>query len=129
MIDNESVILELNKLLTIDEFNFEQVDYFIQSLKEHNKVIIKLIDFEYYNEERLDKANKEKIICVQLQNFEKAASNRDLEMECKKYIDLKNELGIVNSEFHFEQNYLLYFYLGTSKNDRYIKANLKMKYQ
>jgi hypothetical protein len=96
-----------------------------QSIKQNSPIQIKLIDFEYFNEKRLEEAQKEKIICVQLQDFERAASNRDLESECQKYVDIKNEFKIEKSRFHFEQNYLLYFCLGTAKNDKLVREYLK----
>lgn len=87
----ENVINELNNFLESDSFDIEEFDKLYQSLKLNNTFKIKLIDFEYYNEKRLEEAIKEKIICVELLNFERAASNRDLELKCQKYIDLKLE--------------------------------------
>jgi len=122
---SENVIQELNNLLETDSFDIMQFDIIYRLIKEQETAKTKLIDFEYYNEERLEEAKNEKIICVQLQNFEKAASSRDLELECQKYVDLKKEFKIEKSRFHYEQNFLLYFYLGTSKNDKLVKEYLK----
>jgi len=122
---SENVIQELNNLLETDNFDIMQFDIIYRLIKEQETAKTKLIDFEYYNEERLEEAKNEKIICVQLQNFEKAASSRDLELECQKYVDLKKEFKIEKSRFHYEQNFLLYFYLGTSKNDKLVKEYLK----
>ena len=96
-----------------------------QFIKLNNTPKIKLIDFEYYNEKRLGDAKQEKIIFVQLQNFKRAASNRDLELECQKHVDLKSEFKIEKSTFHYEQNYLMYFYLGTAKNDKLVREYFK----
>ena len=93
---------ELNNFLESDSFDIEKFDNLYLSIKLNNTFKIKLIDFEYYSEKRLEEAKKEKIICVQLQNFERAASNRDLELECQKYVDLKMELKIEKSTFHYE---------------------------
>lgn len=95
------------------------------TLKSEFNIKIKLIDFEYFNEERLMNAKEEKIICVRLQNFEKAASNRDLELECQKHIDLKNQFELNKSMFDLKEGYLLYYYFGTSLNDRKMKEIYK----
>jgi len=121
----ENEINELNSFLESDSFDIEEFDKLYQSLKLNNTFKIKLIDFDYYNEERLEEAKKEKIICVQLQNFERAASNRDLELECQKYVDIKSEYKIEKSAFHYEHKYLMYFYLGTAKNDKLVREYLK----
>lgn len=122
---SENVIHELNNLLEADSFEIKQFANLYRLIKEQDTVKIKLIDFEYYNEKKLEEVKKEKIICVQLQNFERAASSRDLELECQKYVDLKKEFKIEKSMFHYEQNYLMYFYLGTAKNDKLVREYLK----
>jgi len=121
----ENEINELNKFLESDSFDIEEFDKLYKSLKHNNTFKIKLFDFEYYNEKRLEEAKKEKIICVELMNFERAASNRDLELECQKYIDIKSEFKIEKSAFHYEQKYLMYFYFGTAKNDKLVREYLK----
>ena len=118
-------ISELNNFLESDCFDIDCFDNCYKSLKLNNTLKIKIIDFEYYNEKRLEESKKEKTICVKLQNFEKAASYRDLELECQKYVDLKTELKIEKSAFYYEQNYLMYFYLGTAKNDKLVREYLK----
>ena len=121
----ENEINKLNNFLESDSFDIVEFEKLYQSLKISNNFRFKLIDFEYYNEKRLEEAIKEKIVCVELLNFERAASNRDLELECQKYIDLKSEFKIEKSAFHYEQKYLMYFYLGTAKNDKLVKEYLK----
>lgn len=123
----ENEISELNNFLESDSFDIVEFEKLYQSIKISNNIKFKLIDFEYYNEKRLEEAIKEKIVCVELLNFERAASNRDLELECQKYIDLKLEFKIEKSAFHYEQKYLMYFYLGTAKNDKLVREYLKME--
>lgn len=77
----ENEINQLNNFLESDSSDIDEFKKLYQSIKLNNTVKIKLIDFEYYNEKRLEEAKKEKIICVELMNFERAASNRDLELE------------------------------------------------
>lgn len=120
----ENEIHELNRILETTGFEIEVFDKFFQSLKINNNFKIKLIDFEYYNKKRLEEARKEKKICAHLQNFEKAAFNRDLELECQHYIALKTEYKIEKATFHYENNYLIYFYFSTAKNDRLVREYL-----
>lgn len=77
----ENEINQLNNFLESDSSDIDEFKKLYQSIKLNNTVKIKLIDFEYYNEKRLEEAKKEKIICVELMNFERVASNRDLELE------------------------------------------------
>jgi hypothetical protein len=121
----ENEINMLNNSLESDSFDIAEFDKLYQTIWSNNTFKIKLIDFEFYNEKRLEEAIKEKIVCVELLNFERAASNRDLELECQKYIDLKSEFKIEKSAFHYEQKYLMYFYLGTAKNDKLVREYLK----
>lgn len=118
-------IKKLNSFLESDSFDILEFDKLYQSLKLNNALKVKLFDFEYHNENRLEAAIKEKIACVKLEDLEGAAANRDLELECKKYIDLKAEFKIEKSAFHYEQKYLLYFYLGTAKNDKAVREYLE----
>lgn len=117
-------INELNDFLESENIDIEGFNKLYQSIKHNNTVKIKLIDFEYYNEKRLEEARKEKINCVQVQEFEKAAFNRQLEMDCRKHVELKTEFKIEKSAFYYEQNYLMYFYFGTAKNDKLIRKAL-----
>jgi len=117
-------INELNDFLESENIDIEGFKKLYKSIKHSNNVKIKLIDFEYYNEKRLEEARKEKINSVQIQEFEKAAFNRQLEMDCRKHVELKTELKIEKSAFYYEQNYLMYFYLGTAKNDKLIRKAL-----
>lgn len=120
----ENQINELNNFLESDNLDMEEFKKLYQSIKHNNTLKIKLIDFEYYNEKRLEEARKEKINCVQIREFERAASNRQLEMDCRKHIEIKTEFKIEKSAFFYKQNYLMYFYLGTAKNDKLIRKAL-----
>ena len=102
----ENEINDLNNFLESDSFDIVEFEKLYQSIKANKSLKVKLFDFEYFNEKRLEEARKEKIVCVELLNFDKAASNRDLEGECQKYIDLKAEFKIEKSAFHYEQGYL-----------------------
>jgi hypothetical protein len=125
MEDSKNILQWLNDMLEKDNPDLELFETLLMTLKSEYNPKIKLIDFEYYNEERLMKAKEEKLICVRLQNFEKAASNRDLELDCQKHIGLKNQLDLIKSMFDLKDGYLLYYYFGTSLNDRKIREFYK----
>ena len=128
MHDVKQIVEEINKALfdvNIDEGQFGNL---LEKMVEKEKIKIKILDFEYYNEERLQHATKEKIEGVKSQNFEWAASWRDKEKKILKYIELRKEFNVDKSMFHFEEGFLLYLYLGTAKNDKLIKRIINEKY-
>jgi len=123
----EEIVKKLKLALNNADFNTHEFENLLESLTEQEKVKLKILDFEYYNEERLEHAKNEKIEGVKSQNFEWAASWRDNEKKILKYIELREEFNIKKSGFHFEEGFLLYFYLGTEKNDEQIKEIIKEK--
>jgi hypothetical protein len=125
LVTSLELVQKMNNTLVSENFDIQQFNILIRSTRKQYNVKIKLFDFEYYDETRLEKAKQEKFICAQKHNFEKAASNRDLEIECQKYIDLKKQFKIEESMFFYEQDYLFYFYFGTAKNDKIVREILK----
>ncbi len=127
MIAVEEIVEKLKLTLNSTDFNINDFENLLESLIEQEEVKRKILDFEYYNEKRLEHAKKEKIEGVKSQNFEWAASWRDKEKKILKYIELREEFDIKKSGFHYEEDYLLYFYLGTEKNDIQIKEIIKQR--
>ncbi|MCK4661530.1 MAG: hypothetical protein KAT68_01585 [Bacteroidales bacterium] len=127
--DIQKIVKKLNNFLDEEHLNEKQFENSLKHIFEIgiDKVKIKIIDFEYHNEERLKHATKEKIEEVKSQNFEWAAKQREIEKKCKRHIELKKEYNIEKSMFYYEHNFLLYFYFGTSKNDKIIKELIKSK--
>lgn len=121
---SENIVLKLNDMLEAEQFNLLQYDGLTDTMIKRFKFKIRLIDFEFYNEERRNNLRTEKIKSVMAQNFEYAAKMRDLELECLKYIQLKTLFGVEKSMFMIENKYLLYFCLGTSTNDTLIKERI-----
>lgn len=121
----DPIVEKLNKFLKDKNPDFKQFEEIIKQIKEQEKLRIRILDFEYNDEERLNHAVKEKIIAVKSYNFERAASWRDKEKEIQKYIDLKKTFKIKKSMFYFQGDYLVYFYFGNAKNDKEIKEFLK----
>ena len=119
----EEIGLKLNELLE-SEFDRNEFDILIKLLKEQFKIDIKFLDFEYYNEERLESARINKMAKVKSQDFVAAAKFREMEKECLNYIKIKTEYNIEKSTFYYDKDYLFYFCLGTAKNDKIVKDYL-----
>jgi hypothetical protein len=120
----EEIVLKLNEMLEADQFDFDEFKRTINQLIEAHNADIKLLDFEYYNEERLILIQKHKIERIKIQDFETAAKFRDFEEECRGYISLKTDYDFEKSEFYYDPDYLFYFYFGTAKNDKMVKEYL-----
>jgi hypothetical protein len=122
----EILVLKLNEMLDADQFDAEDFSLCFNALKELNNPALKIIDFKYYNEYRKRLAREEKIKCIKVQDFETAAKFRELEKECISYISIRTEYKIERSTFHYDQEYLFYFYLGTAKNDKKVSEYLNI---
>lgn len=66
----EEILEKLKLALNNADFNNNEFENLLESLTEQEKVKLKILDFEYYNEERLEHAKNEKIEGVKSQNFE-----------------------------------------------------------
>ena len=121
---SENLVLKLNELLEGNRFYRKRLDILLKEFKELENAKIVLIDFEYFNEERLRLLKKEKMNYIRKQDFPKAAEYRNYETECQNYIDIKEEYGISRSMFYFEKEYLFYFYFGIYKNDERVREYL-----
>jgi len=129
MMPIQEIVEKLNQALTNVDFNKDEVENLLVLLTEHQQVKVKILDFEYYNEERLEYAKNEKSKEVKFQNFEQAASWRHREKKILKYIELRKEFNIKKSGFHFEEEFLFFFYLGTEKNDKQLKEIIINKFK
>lgn len=122
----ENLVLKLNELMEENRIHRRKIDYLLDEFKKLANPKVVLVDFEYYNEERLCMLKEKKIDCIRNQNFAEAARYRILEKECQEFIDLKEEYGISKSMFYFEKEYLFYFYFGTAKIDKKVREYLKL---
>jgi hypothetical protein len=111
---------KLNQSINNKDFDIEQFKYLINRLLTDYKIKLKWLDFEYFNETRLETIRQEKIKAVNRQNFEGAASLRDREKECINYVEFKQEHNLTHSLFWADDNFLVYCYFGTSQNDKII---------
>jgi hypothetical protein len=122
---SENLMLKLNEMLEGEKFYIKRFINLLREFKELENPKIALIDFEYYNEKRMNLLVKEKMKNIRVQNFEKAARFRNLEREYVKYIAIKEEYHISKSMFFYEYEYLFYFYFGTAKNDIKVREIIK----
>jgi hypothetical protein len=128
MVNVAEIIKKLNQYLNDADFKGDDFGNQLKLLIDHEKVKVKIVDFEPYNEKDMQDAYNEKIKEVLTQNFEKALIWRLKEKKIKEYLTAKKQLKIKESGFHFEDGYLFFFHLGTEKNDHQIKEiidNLK----
>lgn len=121
---SEKIIEKLNGLITEDDFRLADFNSLLTQLPEKKSIKIILIDFEYYNEDRLKFLQESKIECIKVQDFEEAANYRKLEKECQEYIDIRAEYDIKKSMLFFEKISLYYFYFGSSAIDEIVKESL-----
>ena len=122
----EAQIEKLNQALHADDFNEDDFVSHIKRIVEKEGVLLRILDFKYFNEKRLEYAAAEKVKAIKSRHFESAALWRDKERKVLEYIEIKNGLKIQQSGFHYDKGYLLYFHLGTAKNDVAIKNALNM---
>jgi hypothetical protein len=113
----EEIVLKLNEMLEADQFDLDEFKLALRQVIALYKTDIKILDFEYFNEERLSLLQREKIERIKSQDFENAAKIRELEKECESYISIRTDYGIKKSEFYYDPGNLFYFYFGTAKND------------
>jgi hypothetical protein len=120
----DEMVQKLNELLESESIDNTEFDFLINRIKDELKMSVKFLDFEYFNEDRLESARANKMSKVKLQDFETAAEFREMEKECLNYIQLKRECNIEKSTFYYDKNYLFYFCLGTSKYDKIVREYL-----
>ena len=108
---------KMNELLEADEMDNAVLEEICQMLKEQTNVRFRLMDFKFFNEERLAEINAQKIELIRNQSFDAAANKREHEVKCLKHIQGKEQFKIGKSMFDTEENIFAYFYTGTAKND------------
>ena len=114
----EDFVIELNKLINTHQISPKKaIKPLLISIKQQFDVKYKFIDITEYDEELLKMLQTEKINFVKAQKFTIANLLRDLQKKCVDVIDLKNEYNITQSEFRYEQGYLMYFCCGSTYID------------
>ena len=124
-------------MLEIEQFDDEMFGFYIALLKEKYNFEIQLIDFEFYNEERLQQAQTEKKKGLDLRDFEYTANCMELEKTCLKCLEYKAEWKIDKSVFLPKPGrnllnslipvYFYYCHFGTAKNDGLVKKLIELE--
>lgn len=118
---NETV-LKLNAMLVGDTFDRAYFESLLMKLNEHYHVKLRFYDLELYTEQRMISAQQIKRDAVDSQDYELAAHHRDIERTCEACIEMKKQYNIKGSILLMDNDHLLYFYMGTSKNDKLARA-------
>jgi xanthine dehydrogenase molybdopterin-binding subunit B len=131
------IAAKLNKMLEIEQFDDEMFGFYIALLKEKYNFEIQLIDFEFYNEERLQQAQTEKKKGLEFRDFEYTANCMELEKICLKCLEYKAEWKIDKSVFLPNPGrnilnslipvYFYYCHCGTAKNDGLVKKLIELE--
>ena len=111
----------LNGLLEADKPEKRIFDKMIRTALTQHKLTLQLINLRFYDERRLKSLGRQKLRLIMIQDFENAATVRDLEKECSAYIEMRKEYKIVKSRFELDDEFVFYIHLGTSPNDYKVK--------
>ncbi len=111
-------IKSMNEMLKGDAFPAEQFEALAKAIQEQFYTKFRVLDFEYYDEQRLAWAQAHKVKSIKEQSFEASATCRDLELECQKYIELRKRYDLKESTFFQEESCLLYLYFGNQRHDK-----------
>ncbi len=108
---------KLNQALYADNLDADAFRNLLLYITEQEKVRLRVLDFEYFNEQRLSRVTKKKLDAIRTWDFESAALWRDKERKVLEYIEIRKEMKIQQSRFHYDKGYLFYSHMGTAKND------------
>lgn len=128
---------KLNGYLEADQLNSNKFSQTLNRFEKRFNPKIGIVDFKYFDENRLKKARREKLKAEQFGSHQFARTQRRLERVCQQYLVLKAQYGIETSKFIYEEKFLLFCHCGTSKNDvfvmqwilyedRYVKMNIRV---
>ena len=123
----KNLVAKLNQALHADDFNDDDFIHLIKGIIEKERTLLRMLDFTYFNEERLGNVSAEKGKAIKSGDYESAALWRQKEIKALEYIEIKKELKIQQSGFHHDKGYLFYFHLGTARNDSAIKKVLHVR--
>ncbi len=114
----------MNELQEVDPMNNERLEQICQFLMDQTKVRFNLLDFEFFNEERLTILKAERPNVVKNGDYKAIRRHDNLKKKCLKHIRFKKYFKIEKSFFYSDENKLVYFYSGTAKNDKTIYSRL-----
>ena len=138
--DKKSVnyfLKKMNGYLEADQLDLGKFSRTLKRFEKRFNPKIGVVDFKYFDENRLKKARRERLKAEKFGSHQFARTQRRLERVCQQYLVLKTQYGIDKSKFIYEEKFLLYCHCGTSKNDavimqrilyedRYVKMNIRV---
>jgi len=115
--DKEDIITHLNQLLFDEASDWNKVRELIRQLTEGERLKAKILDFEFYSDEKLEHAEREKYQATRRQCYEEAAIWRDKTNEIRQHVNLRNDLQLSCSAFRIEHGHLFFFHIGEGPHD------------
>lgn len=86
-------IQNLNQCLSESNVDFERLTKLIQDTYNNKKTKFRVVNAGNYTESVLEKTRADKLKFARMEYFEKAAASMNLEYECEKYLEFKNQLS------------------------------------
>ncbi len=120
----EILVDALNPLLEADQIDMARLERICKYMKKETYARFKLVDFEFYNEERLAIINAEGLDTVRGQDYESCVNRFKLTKNFMKHIRFQKYFKVEKSMFYSDENILVYFHTGTAKNDKTIYSRL-----
>jgi len=120
------IVDDLNELLEAEVMNNEQFKEICQLLQDQPKVRFRLLDFDFFNVQRLSIINSERLNLAGGENYMAISNLNNLEKKCMKHIRFKKYFRMEKSMFYSDENILVYFHTGTAKNDQIIFSRLTL---
>ena len=108
---------KLNGFLDTKEFVIDKFGKTLTRFEKRFDTKIGVIDFKYYDEQRLMKVRKKMLKQERIQNFGYLRNLSKLERICLNHIELRKLFNFEKSTFLYEENYLLFCQCGTYRND------------
>jgi hypothetical protein len=122
----KEILKILNMPLERNDLNIKDLcDIFSYINKVYKKRIV-IVDFEMYNSECCGSMKTNKENAIKMQDFELAADMRYEERKCLRIIEIKEQLKLKNSAFKYINKSFVYFYAGTTKNDKKLMDILRV---
>lgn len=122
---SQEFLAKLHLMLESEDFKSGEFLALLNEFIDRFNPKLKVLDFVYFDEERLAMLKEQKFSEVKRQNFTLAARLRDQEKQCRNYLELRKTAGAEKSMFYHDDEYLCFFNLGTCRNDTAIMEILR----
>jgi len=123
--DKKDILERLNRTLLDTGSEWEQVMDLIRKLTLGEGLKAKILDFEFYSDELLEHAEREKYQATRRQCYEEAALWRDKTNEIRQHVELRNDLQLSGSAFRIEHGHIFFFHIGEGPHDQKVMELLR----